>query len=46
MVGVEVSDVEVVDLDEAGRALHLTLGAFAAVDEDAIRRPHGLAGTQ
>ncbi len=32
----EVSDVEVVDLDEPGRALHLALGALAAVDEDAI----------
>ena len=32
----EVGDVEVVDLDEPGRALHLALSALAAVDEDAI----------
>ena len=36
VVGVVVRDVEVVDLDEPGRALHLALGALAAVDEDAI----------
>ena len=36
VVGVVVGDVEVVDLDEPGRALHLALSAFAAVDEDAI----------
>src|SRR5215218_2341580 len=34
MIRVEMRDVDVIDLDEAGRVDHLALGALTAVDED------------
>ena len=35
VVGVEVGDVDVVDLDEPGRVDHLPLGPLPSIDQDA-----------
>ena len=36
VVGVQVGDVDLVDLDEPGRALHLALRALAAVEQQPV----------